>query len=48
MNPYMLVSVIAALAALGDLVRRHEATSQGNGPALSAFPPQDHSAGDVQ
>jgi hypothetical protein len=48
MNPYMLVSVIAALAALADLVRRHEATSQGNGPALSAFPPQDHSAGDVQ
>jgi hypothetical protein len=38
MKPNILVLVIATIAALADLVRRHEATSQSNRPAPSAFP----------
>jgi len=38
MKPYVLVLVIAAIAALADLGRRHEATSQSNRRAPSAFP----------
>jgi hypothetical protein len=44
MKPYILVLVIAAIAALADLVRRHEATGRSSRPASSAFPSQDHSA----
>jgi hypothetical protein len=36
MKPYMLVLIIAAITALADLVKRHEASSDRPGP--SALP----------
>src|SRR5262245_58173498 len=37
MKPYILVLLIAAIAALADLLGRHEATSGSNRPVPSAF-----------